>query len=371
MGTGAASAGVTPSANFTLGAGSASGANSVATNATGTTAQPNVDFGFAPSYSLGNRVWVDVNNDGLLNNSELGLSGVTVTLLDSSGVAVPGVAPLTTDSNGYYRFDNLPAGNYIVQIAPPAVGGVNYVSSTGINAAATGPYESGLTSSAADSNNKDHGTQTSPTTIRSGVVTLGPSNLVSTEVDTGAVNAGANGPNGDAFDVLSVDFGVFLPARLGNLVWFDTNRNGVADPGERGINDVIVVLRNPAGQEIARQVTRNNPTTGTPGFYQFDYLTPGQYRVEFVAASFVSTVSGSPSITTGTGPDTNNSQLPAGVSSAATQLVTVAAGDNNPQLDAGFVDPPVIPTLSDWMKLVLALLMVFTAVAVMRRQRAQ
>ncbi|HNY47309.1 MAG TPA: hypothetical protein PKN64_10155, partial [Casimicrobium sp.] len=77
-------------------------------------------------------------------------------------------------------------------------------------------------------------------------------------------------------------------------------------------------------------------------------------------------------ITSGTGPDTNDNQLPvAGRDTGVTQLVTLAPGDHNPQLDAGFVLPPVeIPTLSDLMKLLLAMMMLSIGViAVRTRQR--
>lgn len=371
VGTAAASASVTSSANFTLGAGTNAGANSVANNTTGTTNQPNLDFGFAPSYSVGNRVWNDLNNNGILDGAEVGLQGVTVRLLDASGNPVPGVATQTTDANGYYRFDGLPAGNYIVEIAPPAVNGVNYVSSTGTNASATGPYEPGSSSTAAANNNQDHGTQTTPTTIRSGVIAVGPTSLVTGDGDAGATGVGAPGPNGDPFDVATVDFGIFLPAKLGNLVWNDVNKNGTADVGEAGLNGVSVILRDVNGVEITRQVTRNNPTTGAPGYYQFDYLIPGQYRVEFSAPGYFGTVAGTPSITSGSGPDTNNSQIVPGRDLGTTQLVTVAPGDNNPQLDAGYIVPPVeVPTLSELIKLLLAMLMLSVGViAVRARQR--
>jgi LPXTG-site transpeptidase (sortase) family protein len=74
-------------------------------------------------YSLGNRVWYDTNNDGLLNGSETGISGVRVSLYRDNG-GTPGVFDAgdtfigfkTTDANGYYRFDNLDVGTYIVAI---------------------------------------------------------------------------------------------------------------------------------------------------------------------------------------------------------------------------------------------------------------
>lgn len=78
--------------------------------------------------SLGNFVWIDTDNDGVFNNGENGINGVTVNLYqdtDSNGVFTPMTdaffATTTTATNGgnpgYYLFDNLPEGNYIVQIA--------------------------------------------------------------------------------------------------------------------------------------------------------------------------------------------------------------------------------------------------------------
>ena len=52
-----------------------------------------------------------------------------------------------------------------------------------------------------------------------------------------------------------------------------------------------------------------------------------------------------------------------------TQLVTLAPGDNNPQLDAGYIVPPVeVPTLSELMKLLLAMMMLAVGFVAMRKQ---
>lgn len=78
--------------------------------------------------SLGNFVWIDADNDGVFNNGESGLNGVTLNLYqdtDSNGVFTPIVdaflSTTTTATNagntGYYLFDNLPEGDYIVQVA--------------------------------------------------------------------------------------------------------------------------------------------------------------------------------------------------------------------------------------------------------------
>jgi hypothetical protein len=56
--------------------------------------------------SITGNVTEDVDND---NKGDVGLAGVTVTLLDSTGTTI---AITTTDSRGYYVFNNLPKGVY-------------------------------------------------------------------------------------------------------------------------------------------------------------------------------------------------------------------------------------------------------------------
>src|SRR5262249_20776854 len=97
-----------------------------------------VDFGFTQppiTFSLGNRVWLDADNDGTINAFDgptPGIANVTVNLLNAGGAIV---ATTTTDATGHYRFDNLAAGDYIVEIAAANFSGagtlVNRVSSTG------------------------------------------------------------------------------------------------------------------------------------------------------------------------------------------------------------------------------------------------
>ncbi len=73
---------------------------------------------------LGNRVWLDngagggTSNDGLINGTEAGINGVTVTVYaaDAAGYATGSVLKTTTTAaGGYYGF-NLPAGDYVVVI---------------------------------------------------------------------------------------------------------------------------------------------------------------------------------------------------------------------------------------------------------------
>lgn len=76
-----------------------------------------VDFGFYLGASLGNQVWVDANNNGTYDASEQVLSGITITLLDSSGNAIAGAPTMTTNAQGQYHYGGLVAGNYRIKFS--------------------------------------------------------------------------------------------------------------------------------------------------------------------------------------------------------------------------------------------------------------
>ena len=62
---------------------------------------------------------------------------------------------------------------------------------------------------------------------------------------------------------------------IGNLVWVDSNRNGLQDPGEGGVSGLCVNLYDKSGHLIDRTSTDSN------GYYGFN-VDPGQYTIEFV-----------------------------------------------------------------------------------------
>lgn len=67
--------------------------------------------------AIGDFIWNDLNKNGIQDNGELGLSDVTVNLLDGSENFI---ATTTSDANGYYSFTNLAPGTYIVQFTEKA-----------------------------------------------------------------------------------------------------------------------------------------------------------------------------------------------------------------------------------------------------------
>jgi hypothetical protein len=90
-----------------------------------------LDFGYSPNnpggggttYSIGDYVWYDVNEDGIQDPGENGIPDVTIDLyLDSDGDGIidagePVIATDITDANGNYLFSDLADGvDYIVQI---------------------------------------------------------------------------------------------------------------------------------------------------------------------------------------------------------------------------------------------------------------
>ena len=115
---------------------------------------------------------------------------------------------------------------------------------------------------------------------------------------------------------------------VGDYVWYDTNFDGIQDPGESGVNNVIVELLDSNGDVVA------TTTTDASGFYAIfltvdgDPLTPGvDYRVRFTPpAGYFPTL-------TGVGGDTTDSD------GLLTDVFQLGATEYNPTLDLGLVQP--------------------------------
>jgi hypothetical protein len=81
---------------------------------------------------------------------------------------------------------------------------------------------------------------------------------------------------------------------IGDYVWFDTNRDGIQDANEIGLNNVMVKLLT-AGLDgtfgtlddavVATETTSNNPQLTGAGYYLFENVLPGTYQIEFMPSS--------------------------------------------------------------------------------------
>jgi uncharacterized repeat protein (TIGR01451 family) len=197
-----------------------------------------IDFGFWHSYSLGNRVWLDDNNSATIDAGDgttPGIKGVTVRLLNSAGTTE--VDTTTTDNGGYYRFDNLNAGTYVVEVAASnfATGGPLHSH----NVSSVGAGEEIDPDSDGDSNDNGINPTHVGDAVRSGTITLGPGATEPTgETDTGAGGQG----NDDAFANMTLDFGFIGSTSFGDTVYYDLNGNATQDTNEPGIPNVTVTL---------------------------------------------------------------------------------------------------------------------------------
>ncbi|MGE5411839.1 MAG: SdrD B-like domain-containing protein, partial [Clostridiales bacterium] len=109
---------------------------------------------------------------------------------------------------------------------------------------------------------------------------------------------------------------------LGDKVWFDSNKNGIQDAGEAGIQNITVQLYNSTSNALL-----GTTTTDANGLYLFNNLSAGSYYVKFVIPDGYKI---SP-ITQGTNQaiDSNPDQT------GRTGIITLAKGEHNLTIDAG------------------------------------
>ncbi|MBL8146378.1 MAG: DUF11 domain-containing protein, partial [Anaerolineae bacterium] len=125
-----------------------------------------------------------------------------------------------------------------------------------------------------------------------------------------------------------------LLARLGDFTWIDLNANGIQEAGEPPLGGVTVRLLDSAGAPVDDpNQSGNQPyvtTTDASGFYQFVNLPAGTYRVQFdVPFPYTLTLPNQG------GNDALDSD--ADPFNGITGPVTLAAGESNQTVDAGFV----------------------------------
>jgi hypothetical protein len=118
---------------------------------------------------------------------------------------------------------------------------------------------------------------------------------------------------------------------LGDLVWFDENRNGRQDDPviEFPINGATVTLQAPDGTVLAQQVT------GEDGLYLFDELEAGTYRVKVCLPGADYTVNNALGVSDDL--DSDVFVLADAPGCAMTGLITLPAGVTDLTWDAGLV----------------------------------
>lgn len=283
-----------------------------------------VTFVNAPvhNFAVGDFVWVDANKDGLQGDAEV-LAGVKVTLLNGEGGVVE---TTTTNAQGWYIFDELPAGDYQLKFELTEQQQVQYVFTV-----------PNAQNNAADATDSD----VDPATGLTSTFTLDATNKALTkDYDLGAGFKATDGidPTWDAGVMLKPSVSV------GDYVWVDTNRDGIqGEPGvEPGIKDVVLVITGPDGKDVTDVFGKpvGPVSTEKDGKYTFanlPVLAEGQsYTVSIdQEKSKDSLAPYIPTLDTGADRATNSSTW-----SASSEGLT-KDGDRDPTLDFGFVLPKV------------------------------
>jgi large repetitive protein len=244
----------------------------------------------AGTASLGDKVWIDNNNNGIQDGGDTAAVGVSAALYDATGTNP--VGPTTvTDAAGMYGFTGLNAGTYTVKFGK--LSGYTYTTQ---NAAA-----------GTDANDSD-------------------ANTTSGISDPVTIALGENNPTVDAGLVLIAGG---TTASIGDTVWLDSNVNGVQDAGENSFSGVQVLLVDTVTGAIL------STTTDITGKYNFANLPAGTYRVTFAKPT------GYAFTTPNSGSDISRDS-DADPTTGTTALITVGAGSQNDTIDAGLYLPASI-----------------------------
>jgi uncharacterized repeat protein (TIGR01451 family) len=184
--------------------------------------------------SLSGFVFLDHNNNGIMELGEPGIPGVSMILLGLSDGGQAVVRTTLTGPDGFYIFDNLPPGTFAV-------------------------------------------VQTQPKGFLDGMVTEGWVNGVRTGIpipsEFDSIGQIALPRSGQGIEY---NFSELLPATISGTVYLDDNQNLLLDEEESGLPGVVIRLtgQNDRGSEVNQTVTTNQE-----GNFVFGYLRPGIYAL--------------------------------------------------------------------------------------------
>lgn len=181
---------------------------------------------------IGDKVWKDLDGDGIQEDGEPGFEGVKVELYTCAGVLVD---TKYTNTEGNYLFSDLTPGSYFLQFYTPDGWAITVQDAVGSTAET-------------DSDIFPENGKTVCTDLSAGEVDL--------RWDAGYVQ-------------------LEQKSKLGDFVWNDVNMNGIQDNGELGIPEIKVDLLDCSGNLIT------STTTNAMGYYSFDNLAAGEYKVKF------------------------------------------------------------------------------------------
>ncbi|BAN03690.1 SdrD B-like domain-containing protein [Ilumatobacter coccineus] len=236
------------------------------------------DFGYSADSEIGDRVWWDLDRDGVQDAGEPGINGatITVTYLGPDGLAAGGddlVFTTTTSGDGDWSITNIPDGEYTVAVT------------AGIPAGFDQTYDD------------------------DGIATPSTSSTTLTTLDD------------------DQDFGYAGNSSIGDTIWLDRDGDGTINGDETGIPDVTVTVTW-AGPDGDLGTTGDNEVftrvTDDDGLYSVVGLPAGTYEVEVDTATLPGNVSVTYDVVNGT------------TTPSSTAVVTLGTAEDLDTVDFGY-----------------------------------
>lgn len=240
-------------------------------------------FGFNYPGFIESNIFYDANGNGTQDWGEEGIPNTTIYLCPADGstcTATNAIATVQTSDGtgdtaaGFYLFDNLPPGQYTV----------------GIN------------------------TNTLPNNLQGSSLTAAPKadgNPCYTPLDPNDPNyallLAACKSQADFIDVPNnggiswTSFGYQPTGTVGDVIWFDQNKDGIRDELEEGIEDITVTLTNTStiiveGFSYSPNLYLKTVLTDFDGLYNFQNLPNGSYELTITPPADMTVTSGTQSM---------------------------------------------------------------------------
>lgn len=257
----------------------------------------NINAGFFFPSSIGDYVWMDMNDNGFQDIDEVGANDFIIRLVDSDNNLIATTFSLNGPNGaGYYQFEDVAPGNYYVRIDLQLGIVFSQALSGGIN----------LDSDITNEN--------------------GPGTTYRFDVRSGQ-------------SIQNIDLGLVpQPAQVGDRVWEDYNANGVQDANEPGVNDIVVRLYKADGTLVDETITET--VNFSAGYYRFTNVQPGEY---YIAFEFGDDFNISPS--NRGGDDSADSDIDSGLGEATTSIFELSSGEVDLDVDGGIYVPSQIGDL--------------------------
>ncbi|MGC9351148.1 MAG: SdrD B-like domain-containing protein, partial [Sulfurovum sp.] len=251
------------------------------------------DGGLYETASIGNRIWLDRNADGIQDADELNVTdpSIIITLLDENNATVDTQSGVT---NGYYGFDDIVPGIYHLSVTLPGIYSVS-------------PQD------ANDNSDNSIDSDLNTTAVASGQYETESTVLVSGEND------------------LSWDIGIYESASIGNKAWLDLDADGIQDFGEPGLADINVTLYKVEDNGSSTWI--GTETTDANGSYGFDNLVPGDY---YLVGSAPEGYYVSPLNANGNSDEAVDSDFNA--TTGSTGIITLESGETDMSWDGGLYE---------------------------------